>query len=188
MSPPIHSVNNHIYFYQEIDKNSAVSLNKQLVEMYYNLIHTMLNSGLTKPVINLHLNSPGGELFSTFSILKTIENIKQGIEPLKIPIEVYTFIEGESSSGSSVISIAGTKRFIDDCSCVLIHNAISGAEGKPQDFQDHIENTNLLVGKMKDVYRKYTKITPEQLEEMLKHNKYISAQDCLKLGIVDSIV
>lgn len=188
IATPIYSVNNHIFFYQEIDKNSAASLNRQLTEMYFNIVHTMLNSGLVKPVINLHLNSPGGELFSTFSILRTLESIKKGLEPIRVPCEVYTYIEGESSSGGSVISIAGTKRFIDDCSSVLIHNAISGAEGKPSDFEDHIANTNMLVGKMKEVYKKYTKITDEVLEEMLKHNKYISSQECLKYGIVDEIL
>jgi ATP-dependent protease ClpP protease subunit len=187
IATPIYSVNNHIFFYQEIDKNSAASLNRQLTEMYFSILHTMLNSGLVKPVIHLHLNSPGGEMFATFSILRTLESIKKGLEPLYIPCEVYTYIEGESSSGGSLISIAGTKRFINSCSSVLIHNAISGAEGKPSQFEDHIANTRMLVGKMKEVYIKYTKILPEQLDKMLEHDCYIDANECLEYGIVDHI-
>lgn len=188
-SPPnIKIVNNHIYFYNEIFRDSAIELSQSLMKLYYDLIHNSIDTGLIKPTINLHLNSPGGELFSAFSVLRTIEEIKRGTEPYKIPADIYTYIDGESSSGCSLISIAGTKRYMDNYSYVLIHNAVSEAGGKLQDFEDHIANTSMLVDKMKEIYIKYTKLSDTDLTEMLKHNKYLSAQDCLKFGIVDEII
>jgi ATP-dependent protease ClpP protease subunit len=183
----LYVLNNHIYFYQEINKTSALIFNKVLTEVYFTLCHTMLSSGLSKPQIHIHFNSPGGELFSSLSMLKTVESVKRGIEPLIVPTEVITHIDGESSSGSSIISIAGTKRLIGEYSCILIHNAFSGMSGRPENFEDHITNTKMLVDSMKDIYKKYTKLTDENLDEMLKHDKYINATECLELGLADAI-
>lgn len=181
-------LNNHVYFYQEITRSTALIFNKIVTELYYNILHTMLSSGLTNPEIHLHFNSPGGELFGAMSMLKTVEKVKAGLDPIKVPMKIITHIDGESSSGSSIVSIAGDRRYMGENSCIMIHNAFSGVSGDPRDIEDHRKNTDLLVSNMKKIYKRYSKITDDELNKMLEHNCYIPADECLKLGLVDEII
>jgi len=183
----LYVIGNHIYFYQEINRTSALVFNKIITDLYFSIIHTMISSGLSNPEIHIHFNSSGGELFSALSMLKALEKVKAGFGVIKVPMRVVTHIDGESSSGSSIISVAGSHRIMGEHSCILIHNALSGMSGKPDDFEDHIANTKMLVDGMKNIYKKYSKVTDKNLEEMLRHNRYLNAQECLELSLIDEI-
>jgi len=47
---------------------------------------------------------------------------------------------------------------------------------------------NYYTEKVKKIYLEHTKFTTSDLEEMLKHDIYLSASECLKYGLVDEII
>ena len=72
---------------------------------------------------------------------------------------------------------------------MLIHQiSTSMMYGKYHEFLDEIENQNLLMEKVKSIYREKTKLDDETLDEMLQHDLWLSADKCLELGLVDKIL
>ena len=41
---------------------------------------------------------------------------------------------------------------------------------------------------IKEIYSKHTKLPKKQLENLLKHDLYLSSQKCLEYGLVDYII
>ena len=60
--------------------------------------------------------------------------------------------------------------------------------GKYSAMKDDMENSKMLMKKIKDIYRKYTKIPENKLDDILKHDLWWDAEKCLEYGLVDEII
>ena len=60
--------------------------------------------------------------------------------------------------------------------------------GKFQEMQDDMQNSEMLMEKIKDIYRKYTKIPKKELDNILKHDIWWEAEKCLEYGLVDELI
>jgi ATP-dependent protease ClpP protease subunit len=184
----INVCNNHLYFYQAINRQGAVAFCRVLDELYNNLLHAMIQTGLTSPVIEIHLNSQGGELLAAISMAHKIEQLKVGMKPFMVPAHVITHIEGEASSAASLISISGNHRTISEHSVILIHDCYGQAIGNQTDIKKFVKNITTQSDEMKKIYAKYTKLSGEELDRYMEEDVYINATDAIKLGLVDEIV
>ena len=74
-------------------------------------------------------------------------------------------------------------------SLMLIHQISSSMlYGKYHEFLDEVENQNLLMKKVKSIYKKKTKLKEKQLNEMLQHDLWLNAEQCLEYGLIDKIL
>ena len=176
-----HQINgNEIYFYSQVDLESIYHLNRSLSDIEKQMLITQINLGLSDPPhIKLFINSDGGEIFSAFT---TVDRIKSS----RVPI--YTYVEGICASAATLISVCGTKRYMGKNSVMLVHQLRSWCGGTHENFKDEVRNLNLLSEKVRKIYLEHTKFTASDLDEMLKHDIYLSATDCLNYGLVDEIV
>lgn len=172
---------NNIYFYGEIDRKSAFQFNKTLQETTTKMLEMSKTNGFGRPIINIHINSGGGLISAGIAMMDTIIRIKEDID-------IYTFVEGISASAATYISCVGTKRFITGNSYMLIHQLSGGVRGSYQNIKDTHDNYEYLMEVIKNIYSKYTRVKEEELDEILKHDLYWSAEKCLKLGLVDEII
>ena len=139
-----------------------------------------LRLGIKQIPIELHIHSGGGDLFSGLAAIDTIQNMKTPI---------HTYVQGSVASAATLMSVCGSKRFMYKNSVMLIHQiSTSMMYGKYHEFLDEIENQNLLMDKVKNIYREKTKIDDETLDQMLQHDLWLSADKCLELGLVDKIL
>jgi len=104
--------NNHIYFYSDVNNKSAQQLNIKLKELEEEIIEKFKQSDRHKEYIYLHINSYGGSVFSAFSIIDTIKNLK---------VPVVSIIEGTAASAATLISVVCEHRIIYKTSYMLIH-------------------------------------------------------------------
>lgn len=176
-----HSVNgNDIYFYSDVNLGSIFALNKTISDLEKQMLITQINLGLPKPPhINLYINSDGGEIFSAFT---TVDRIKC----CKVPI--HTHVEGIVASAATLISVTGKKRTIGKSGVMLVHQLRSWCGGTHENFKDEAKNLEMLADKVKAIYLEHTKFTESDLNELLKHDIYLNADECLKFGLVDSIL
>ncbi len=184
----LYTVNNHLYFYKEINPESAALFNKTLSEMYSDLISAMLSSGLSNPIIEIHLNSPGGEASACFAMVSKLKDIKRGYGIIPIPMKVITHVEGESCSAASILSVVGSERTMSEYSVMLIHEVLGGFMGKKEDLKNYAQNLDLLSGNMKNIYLENSKLTMEEVEELVKDDLLFDAKTCLKFGLIDRII
>jgi len=101
---------------------------------------------------------------------------------------VHTYIDGSAASAATLISVVGDKRFIYEHSHMLIHQLSSAMWGKFEDFKDEMENLDLLMTKIKKIYKEKTNMSMRQITEILKRDKWFEAEKCVELGLVDEIV
>ena len=51
-----------------------------------------------------------------------------------------------------------------------------------------MKNLDKLMETIKKIYSKYTKIPNEKIDEILDHDLWLNADECLEYGLVDEIV
>jgi ATP-dependent protease ClpP protease subunit len=182
-SSPTSLTGNKLYFYGDIDGDTALSWNKQLDEISRNLkVAQSLYDLATPPILQIFIYSDGGDLFSSLSIAGRIELLKSK------GFIIDTFIDGFCASGATLISVVGNKRFIHKHACMLIHQLSSSFWGTYKEFQDENKNVEMMMNKIHNVYRIYAKFNKEELDNILSHDIYLSPDECLKFGLVDEIL
>jgi len=73
-------------------------------------------------------------------------------------------------------------------SYMLIHQLSSGIWGKYDDIKDEMKNLDMLMEKITSLYQRHTKLPEEKLKEILTHDLWFSAEQCLEYGLVDKIL
>jgi ATP-dependent Clp protease protease subunit len=171
---------NKIYFYEEINPITALMLNKQINEKGNELMALSIKYSLEKPIpLYIHVNSPGGDMFSALSIM-------DNVVASKIPI--ISRIEGVCASAATFFHLFASRRQIRRHSHILIHELSSGHHGKYSDSKTHLENLDNFMKMMKSLYKEKTKMPEKVLEEVLKKDLYLDSKLALKYGFVDEII
>lgn len=171
---------NKIYFYTDVSKESVLNLNKQIDDLSKQMKITQLTYNLsTPPPIEIHICSDGGDVFASMASVDKIMNNE---------VPIHTFCEGVVASGATLLSTAGHKRFITKNACMLIHQVSSGLWGNYMEFKDEIKNLELIMTLIKSVYLKKSKFKSKELDKILGHDLFLSAEECLKFGLVDNIL
>ena len=55
-------------------------------------------------------------------------------------------------------------------------------------MQDDMENSEMLMKKIKRIYEEHTKIPKKEMDNILKHDLWWEAEKCLEYGLVDEII
>lgn len=177
-----HGKMNHIYFYDEINRDTAFYLSKKLRATALKLQEIALKYDLEQsPKIYLHINSLGGCVFSSFTVVDTI---------LQSPVPVVTIVEGAVASAGTIISIAGHERQMSEYGYFLMHQISSGAWGKMVELEDAMDNWEEIMRRIRQHYLRFSggKCNNNIIDEILKHDIWWTAKDCLELNLVDKVV
>ena len=177
----IRKVDNHIYFYSDVDQSSVLQLNLFLKELEREILGYSNKFNSEPAKIYLHINSPGGDLYSALSTVDTILNLK---------VDVVSIIEGFAASAATIISVVAKERIILKHAYMLIHQLSSGFWGKYEEFEDEAKNLDRLMKMIKGIYKDHTNIKmtgKSGLNECLKHDLLWDCNECIKQGLVDEI-
>ena len=71
---------------------------------------------------------------------------------------------------------------------MLIHQLSSGVWGKYDSIKDEVENLDLFMKTINNMYEEYTKVPPSKLKQILKRDMWWDAKTCLKYGMIDEII
>jgi ATP-dependent protease ClpP protease subunit len=172
--------NNELYFYNDVNVESALVINKTLSDLARQLLIAKITFDLQEtPHIKLHINSDGGEVFGALSIVDRIQASK---------VPIHSYAEGLVASASTLISVSCHKRYIRKNTILLIHQVRSWFEGTYEDFNDEKQNMDLIMKVVKGIYLKHTKFTEDELNTLLKRDIYLNAEDAIKYGLADEII
>jgi ATP-dependent Clp endopeptidase proteolytic subunit ClpP len=174
-----YSMNNNIYFQDEISLETADYLKKELREMEEHLLHIASKYSMDPPPIRLHITSGGGSVIAAYSIIDCMGELK---------VPVHTIVDGYAASAATLISVHGTKRFIKKNASMLIHQVRSGMWGKMAEIEDDYKNIKKIHERIKDIYEEKTNLKRNELVKILKHDLDWDAEECLERGLVDEII
>jgi ATP-dependent Clp protease, protease subunit len=131
--------------------------------------------------IHLYINSPGGVVDDTLAMYDIMKYLN---------CDVATYCIGRAMSGGAVLLAAGTKgkRFILPNAKVMIHQPSGGVYGQTSDIEIQAEEILKTKKTLNDLLAKLTGQTPEKVEEDSERDRYFSADEAQKYGLVDEVV
>lgn len=173
-----------IYFYDYIDPEAQLLLckyyNKAVDWIYSNSgEYSIKNHGEPHKIVTLHINSGGGDVFSSLAIYDFLKEVE---------IPVVGIVEGQAASGASIILQGCKQKLMTPHSMILIHELSSGTFGKLTQMKQDFKNWESMMDLIKDIYRKETKIPENELDKILEPDYYWKAEKCKEYGLVDYII
>ena len=129
--------------------------------------------------IKIYLNSPGGFLTATFTM---IDAIKMSKTP------VYTIAIGEAYSGGFFTFLAGHKRYAYPHASFLYHEGATANGGDANKFRNFAKFYEAQLEQLKQVVLNNSKVTEEEYNRHIKDDWWLTAEEALEYGIVDEII
>ena len=131
--------------------------------------------------IIMFVNTPGGEVYSWMAIYDVMQYVK---------CDVSTICVGLAASMGSVILAGGTKgkRYALPHSKIMIHQPLGGAEGQASDIVIQAEEILKIKNMFIDLMAGHTGQKRDQVERDMERNKWMTAEEAMKYGIIDKII
>jgi ATP-dependent Clp protease protease subunit len=131
--------------------------------------------------IHLYINSPGGVVSSGLSVYDTMQFIN---------CDVSTICVGQAASMGALLLAGGTKgkRFALPHSRIMVHQPSAGYQGQATDISIHANEILELKGRLNDIMSKHTGQPIEQIEKDLERDNFMSAEQALEYGLVDTVL
>jgi ATP-dependent protease ClpP protease subunit len=174
----MYTMNNHIYFNDDITQQSTFQLSKELRHVARNMKMRSLALGTPIQPIYLHLSTNGGEISAAFSVVDCMKTLG---------VPVYSVVDGFVASAGTIISLAAEKRFIQPNAYMLIHQLSSGVWGKMDDIDEQVGNLKKLMDHITKFYLKHTSLTSKALQKILTTDVTWNAEESIEKGIADAI-
>ena len=131
--------------------------------------------------IQIFINSPGGVIYSGLAIYDTMQQISS---------PVSTTAVGLTASFGTVILTAGEKglRYALPNATVHMHQPLGGAQGQATDIVIQANEIMRLKDRLIQVLVKHTGQDREVIERDSDRDVYLSAQQAVAYGLVDSVL
>lgn len=178
-SESCYTLNNHIYFNDDITMHSVTDLNRSIRELQNELIIMGVKNGIDPPPIKLHITTYGGSVHAAFSAIACIKSSK---------IPVHTIVDGYAASAGTLISVCGARRYINRHSSMMVHELSGFTWGRMSMMEDQMEDMKKMMVKLKEIYTSHSNLTIKQLDKMMKKDSDWYADECLEKGLVDEII
>lgn len=129
--------------------------------------------------IKLFIDSWGGEMVACYTIINAIELSKT---------PVWTINIGAAYSAGFFIYITGHKRLAYALSSFLYHEGATHSGGDAHKFRNYADFYKKQLDQLKKHVLKYTKLTEEDYDKILKDDYWLTAEEAVEKGIVDKIL
>jgi ATP-dependent Clp protease protease subunit len=176
----------NLYFTKQVDQNSIGDLTQKIIEineddMRLTKIYAFHDIEYKPKPIKIYIDSYGGNVYQCFGLLSVMKRSKTPI---------HTIVTGCAMSCGFMMLISGHKRFAHELSTPLYHQVSSAAWGKLKDMEQDVEEAKRLQKIIENITLDRTTISKSKLKEVLeqKIDWFMSAEEALKLGVVDEIL
>lgn len=130
-------------------------------------------------IINVHINSYGGEVAEGLAIYNSLKNHKAKIK---------TYCDGFACSIASVIFMAGDERIMSNASLLMIHNAWTFTYGNAKELRKQADDLDKITQASINAYLSEVNINEEELKSLLDNETWITPQESLEYGFATTII
>lgn len=154
-----------VFLYEDVTSDTCLRLTRDLLE--------------DDDVVRLHVQSGGGALTSALHVCDVVES--RG--------NVHSYVEGTVASAASLITVAADRRLMSKRSVLLLHQpTLDMGELRYDMMTDRTYNVGLLYDVMIDLYVAHSRLQRKQVEEIVATERYLTAAEAKRHGLVDEIV
>lgn len=129
--------------------------------------------------VNVHINSPGGDVFESIAISNLLKQHDK---------DINVYIDGLAGSGASIIAMAGKKIFMPNNAMIMIHKAWTYAAGNADELRKVANDLDKIDSAVKASYKDRFVGTEEELNNLIADESWLTAEECLAFGFCDEIL
>lgn len=131
--------------------------------------------------IQLYINSPGGSVTAGMAIYDTMQYIKP---------DVSTICVGQAASMAAVLMASGAKgkRYSLPNSRLMIHQPLGGFRGQATDIEIHAKEILFIKDRLLQILHSHTGQDADILRKDMERDFFMSADEAVKYGLIDSVV
>ena len=170
--------------YSRLLKDRIIFLGSDVNEASANVVVAQLlflQSEDSKKDIYFYINSPGGSVYDALAIYDTMQYVTNDIQTVGI---------GVQASAAAFLLSSGTKgkRFVLPNATVMIHQPSSGTRGKVTDQEIDLRESLRIKKLLEGIMAKNTGQKPEKIHEDMERDKWLTAIEAKKYGMVDDVI
>ena len=128
--------------------------------------------------INLHIHSPGGDVFDGIAIYNLLKNH---------PANVTVYIDGLAASMASVIAMAGNEVIMPENAMMMIHKPWGIQGGDAEEIRKYADLLDKVEDTLISAYSSKTGKAAEELAEMLSAETWLNGKECVEHGFADKL-
>ncbi|MBI4297503.1 MAG: ATP-dependent Clp protease proteolytic subunit [Chloroflexi bacterium] len=169
-----------VYFLRDINDEEAERFSKAV------LLMAAARQGMAEPPIRIYVNSGGGSVAAGFAMMEMMYKAKRDYG-----VSFQTIITGYAYSMGAIVFQAGDRRTMGYFSTMMLHSlqwVISGEDRTIfKDYEKLSIHYQRLIGEL------YANRTKKHNTRWWRnyiysgHEHFLSAHECLKLGLVDEV-
>lgn len=130
-------------------------------------------------VLNVFINSPGGDVFEAKAIYAQI---------MRFSAKKVVTIDGLAASAASFIAMAGDEIKAAPESTFMIHDAWGIAFGNAKDMRERADLLDMLSDDIAAIYARKTGKDVGVMRDMMKSESWMTASKALDEGFVDEVI
>jgi len=130
-------------------------------------------------VVELRINSPGGDVGEGFSIANQIK---------KYSGKVVAVVEGYCASVATIIALACSEIHMHELSVWMMHRSSGGARGHSEDLTSAAKALEVIDQAAAQMYKNKSGASDEQVAQWLAVDTWMSPADALAAGLVDKVI
>ena len=172
------------HYYQGLKTNTFYINNEMGSDFIDEIVPPLLQADATQSPITIYLNSPGGDVYSGFTLVSILQRLKS---PTKIIVLSYAL-----SMGAFVLMAGASNpnvtRYCYPFSIGLIHGGSMALEGSLSQVKDIYKFSERYEEKIKDFVLSHTSFTEEEYNKIERSELYLTAEEMLEKGMIDEIL
>ncbi|EGK4884819.1 Clp protease ClpP [Salmonella enterica] len=129
--------------------------------------------------IDLHIHSPGGDVFEGLAIYNLLKNHQA---------RIVVTVDGVAASMASVIAMAGDRVRMPENAMMMIHRPRGIAGGESSDIRRYADLMDKLEETLIPAYTAKTGKTSEEIAAMLEAETWMDGKECLAHGFADELL
>jgi ATP-dependent Clp protease protease subunit len=170
--------------YSLLLRNRIVFLGTPITDQVANVIVAQLlflSNQDPEAMIQMYINSPGGQVYAGMAIYDTMQ---------VIPNPISTLAVGMTASFGTVLLTAGTKghRYALPNATIHMHQPLGGAQGQASDIEIQAREILRLKDQLNRILAMHTGQSIETIERDTNRDFYVDAKGAVEYGLVDQVM
>lgn len=128
--------------------------------------------------IDLHIHSPGGDVFEGTAIYNLLKNH---------PAKVVVYIDGLAASMASVIAMAGDTVYMPENAMMMVHKPWGIQGGDADDMRRYAELLDKVESTLVMAYVSKTGKGEDEIQALLKDETWMTGREAVEAGFADQL-
>lgn len=128
--------------------------------------------------IELHINSPGGDLFQALAMFNMLD---------RHPARISVYVDGLAASAGSLVAMVGDEIIMPSNSMLMLHNPAGGVLGTSKDLVEMADVLDRLAGTMADIYARRSGLPRDRVLAIMDTETWYTAQEAVDVGFATRV-